>query len=684
MFVLALASIALFGYATHLQETYRWSKFTPMGIHSAITFVIVSGAIIAYVYSKHISGEINLSSTTPYVTSLFALGLSTLLWAASLEEEIENIQDITSLEGEVIREKIVKKFKESVENLRKLSLQDHLFSTEPDRLWVTSAEIYRKKNPWYKAIEWVDPSFHIQGISPLQENEKSLNLDLSHDLSLQKTLATAKKERTVKISRITKFIPQGVGFHICIPIFKISNFKGFVIGTINISKMLEEVLNESKASKFGFALFEEKEQKQSFFESPNDHYHELNSKKDIIFYNLHWVIKVWPSPEYLKEHTQLLSKLIFFVGVLLAFLLFSTIRSRQSANAQALRLQEMLLESNRHTQELQFLKDLVEDLQTCSSLKKAAIPIAKYCGLLLPSTSGVLYLANNKTKMLRSFSCWGKTSVKPVTFHAGKCIVFQKGNPSHVSGQGYDEPCEHLKKFVSKNASSLNLCLPLTDRDGVLGLLQITDYPYLSNEQKDVFLLPETLARQLSVSLSNLKIRDLLKDQAIRDSLTNLFNRRYFNEALERELHLAQRNARPLSIIMIDIDHFKKINDKHGHKIGDDVLKYFGSLLLQRFRKSDIPCRYGGEEFILILPETSLDIALQKAEQLRKDFMDIPLSFQRNSIKELSISLGVACFPQHGRSTNELISAVDKALYKAKKLGRNRIEAANNESTSTN
>jgi diguanylate cyclase (GGDEF)-like protein len=244
---------------------------------------------------------------------------------------------------------------------------------------------------------------------------------------------------------------------------------------------------------------------------------------------------------------------------------------------------------------------------------------------------------------------------------------------------GHGDDCKHLKNFISQNSQSVDLCLPIVDQGSILGLLSVHDYNKLSRsdaDHKKSLLLLETLENQLSLSISGIKMRDLLKDQATRDPLTNLFNRRYLEETLQRELHRAQRLSSPVSLIMMDIDHFKNINDTYGHKVGDEVLTKIGSLLKKYYRKSDAACRFGGEEFIVILPEMSLDIAIRRAEQIRAAAAALPLSYQGKGIKGVTISLGVASFPQHGKSMQEVISAADQALYRAKNLGRNRVEVA--------
>lgn len=170
-----------------------------------------------------------------------------------------------------------------------------------------------------------------------------------------------------------------------------------------------------------------------------------------------------------------------------------------------------------------------------------------------------------------------------------------------------------------------------------------------------------------------------LREQAIRDALTGLFNRRYLEETMERELSQAQRNRQPLAVIMIDIDHFKSINDTYGHSCGDAVLRLLANLLLQKSRVGDVVCRYGGEEFVVILSATTLEIAAQRAEQWLADFAGSRLSFD-GAESHCTMSAGVSVFPQHGTSEEELLGAADRALYAAKANGRNRVELATSHS----
>jgi diguanylate cyclase len=165
-----------------------------------------------------------------------------------------------------------------------------------------------------------------------------------------------------------------------------------------------------------------------------------------------------------------------------------------------------------------------------------------------------------------------------------------------------------------------------------------------------------------------------LSEQANRDPLTGLYNRRYLGNTLDRELARCQRDGLPLSIILLDIDHFKKVNDSYGHPAGDQVLVHLGHLLMEAARSSDVACRYGGEEFLLLLPTMPLDAAMERAEDLRVHFSKAVVTFGEHRI-QATISLGVAVFPEHARSAEDLIRSADAALYQAKNSGRNQVRA---------
>lgn len=167
--------------------------------------------------------------------------------------------------------------------------------------------------------------------------------------------------------------------------------------------------------------------------------------------------------------------------------------------------------------------------------------------------------------------------------------------------------------------------------------------------------------------------REALREQAIRDALTGLFNRRYLEEALARELRRAEHGNLPLSLLMIDLDHFKDFNDRHGHAAGDAVLKELGVLLHQQTRREDVACRLGGEEFVLILPGASSAVAARRSEQIRQAIRQATVESEGKRLESATVSVGVACFPEHGTTAETLLASADQALYRAKREGRDRV-----------
>ena len=183
------------------------------------------------------------------------------------------------------------------------------------------------------------------------------------------------------------------------------------------------------------------------------------------------------------------------------------------------------------------------------------------------------------------------------------------------------------------------------------------------------------LAKQVALALGNLKLKESLKNQSICDPLTGLFNRRYMEESLEREFSRANRNKSSVAIVMMDLDHFKRFNDTFGHQAGDTLLRALGDLLKRSTRGQDIACRYGGEEFVLVLTDSNLAGALQRAEILRQQVKQLSVEYAGQLLGAVSVSIGVALFPDHGTTMGDVLRASDQALYCAKREGRDRVSA---------
>ncbi len=312
-----------------------------------------------------------------------------------------------------------------------------------------------------------------------------------------------------------------------------------------------------------------------------------------------------------------------------------------------------------------------EMLQTCLALDEAYHATERFCSELFPGTHGALYLINASRNLMEEVAAWGERQGESV-FAPQDCRALRAGHPYVVENPG-DLPCAHLPQ----STPIVSLCIPLTGQNKILGLLQLrAAHPARPEAVLDQRDLAFAVAEQLALSIGNLRLHEVLRQQSIRDPLTGLFNRRYLEETLQRELARAERHAQPTSVIVLDIDHFKRVNDDYGHDAGDIVLRAVAEVLRKAVRAEDIACRYGGEEFVLLMPGAGADIARERAERVRAAVAASTLVHADQSLGALTISAGVASYPDHGDTAERLIKAADIALYKAKRSGRNRVLTA--------
>lgn len=347
------------------------------------------------------------------------------------------------------------------------------------------------------------------------------------------------------------------------------------------------------------------------------------------------------------------------------------ITERLKSEEAMIRVNAQLTERMR---EISFLNEMAEQLQTCLMVEEVYQVTAEWAARLFPNQSGAIYVIGNNRKWVETAIVWGIPPPEASLFGQDDCWALWRGH-AHISGTNYPTiPCRHVKHA----APAFSICMPLSAQGETLGVFHLRvphDVPVsLWNEGQQQ--LARTVSDSTALALANLNLRESLRQQSIRDPLTNLFNRRYMEESLERELHRAERRVKPVGIAMLDADHFKKINDTEGHNVGDAVLRQLGHFLEERTRDGDIACRYGGEEFTLILPEASLEETRLRAEQLRQEFEATPLHYEDRSLAPLTLSFGVAAYPEHGKTAEEVLHAADAALYRAKREGRNRVVVA--------
>jgi len=325
----------------------------------------------------------------------------------------------------------------------------------------------------------------------------------------------------------------------------------------------------------------------------------------------------------------------------------------------------------RRNQEANLLRQMGDLLQVSNERDEYYTIIKEYIPQLFPETSGALFILNNSQSSVEAMTLWGENLQSDPSFAPNDCWAMRRGQIYNGNASKPGLTCKHIKKPFSGRY----LEVPMMASGEMIGVLHIEDkeelYP-IENIQD----LAHTLADHLSLSLSNLKLRETLRIQSIRDALTGLFNRRYMEESLSREIPRAVRKNTPVGIIMLDIDHFRDFNNTYGHEAGDVVLREIGAQLQSHVRGEDITCRYGGEEFILILPEANLEVTVQRAERIRTAIKSIRVEYHRQPLGVISVSLGVSVFPEHSSTVEGLVKKADEALYIAKHNGRDRVEIA--------
>jgi diguanylate cyclase (GGDEF)-like protein len=351
---------------------------------------------------------------------------------------------------------------------------------------------------------------------------------------------------------------------------------------------------------------------------------------------------------------------IYPLGALTAIIATSFAFWRGAQDAQA-------RETARH--EMEQLFGMASMLQSATDRDDANQVLRGKAQYLLTGFSGALYVFNNSRDRLDLSTCWGSVTPKPQTDHIGPndCWALKLGKP-YVNGGRGSLACQH------EALGSVVLEIPMAARGEIYGLLQITGDGVDAEERLEAIRpLAVALADAMSLSLSSSALRDQLRNQALRDGLTGLYNRRFLEEMLGRLTQEAGRRDVPISAVMIDLDHFKRLNDQYGHGAGDAVLREVARIVMASLRVTDIACRYGGEELLVLLPDCPLDKAVEAADRLRLQIESLTNVANGQSV---TASFGVACTPDTTLQPNELVPTADAALYQAKRLGRNRVEAA--------
>ncbi|NTV62096.1 MAG: diguanylate cyclase, partial [Oscillochloris sp.] len=343
----------------------------------------------------------------------------------------------------------------------------------------------------------------------------------------------------------------------------------------------------------------------------------------------------------------------------------AALRASHAQLAMALEAQE------RRTVELIVLSELDRALARCATMDDGYTIVARAAQQIFPEAVGVLFVPRPPSPALEPMIVWGPAPHPAPPLRPADCRALCEDRIILGSAPCGGCRCEALPPALSPSA----LCVPLQVAGAALGVLHV----HLAAPATAEVALQQQLARafgeQAALGLANVRLRVVLREQAIRDPLTGLFNRRYLEETLLRELHRAMRDRYPVGVIMLDVDHFKRVNDTYGHEAGDTVLRALGTLLLGMVRAGDVVCRYGGEEFVLMLPKAPMAVVVGRAEAVRQAVSDLAIRYHEQELPRLTVSLGASVVLDAHASVAEALACADAALYAAKRAGRDRVVA---------
>ena len=351
------------------------------------------------------------------------------------------------------------------------------------------------------------------------------------------------------------------------------------------------------------------------------------------------------------------------------------ITERQKAE-EALRQANKKLEAwvgelEQRTREMTLLSEMGDILRACLTKEEVYEAIVRVAQELFPLQGGALFVLGPLRNIAEAVAEWGDTSAIELTFSPEACWALRRGRIHWVEDSSIGLLCKHLQS----PPPSGYLCIPMMAQSEALGILHLVQ-PDSAPMPEAKLRLAVAMAEHVAMALSNLRLHETLRNQSIRDQLTGLFNRSFMEESLEIELRRAVRTQHSFNVIMMSLDNFQLLSDSFGLDVGDSVLRRAGVLIQTSVRKGDIACRYSGQTYAAILPQTTLEVGRKRAEILRDLARTLEVKYQNEQVAQITVSIGLAVYPDHGQTAEALLRSVEAALNRARNSGGNCVVVA--------
>ena len=662
----------------------------------------------------------------PALTVVSIFSLSVLLWQALTLQQKKQIERKTRLEATSVANQISNQLEERILALVRMAGRWEHSGRPIQREWERDAVLFALHFGAYTAITWVDSEYQLRWIEPDLSLESIYDSNASLKQPYKEILKAAYTKRHLIIQQIpTLNDSKNADIVFVIPLFvkqvntlskpvninqenrQNRRFDGFILAISLINQLFQKLVSEDILQGYAVEIWDNNHKLYEYLDPQKRNLTTFMKEADVNLDSVNWRVRVYPTEELLALEQTHLPIIVLGSGGIIALLMGLVIRQAQILNRRSKNfeianqeLQKEVEERHRAEQALQqtynnleqqtqeriawvntleqrnkertLLNRMNDLLQGCLSTEEATQVVSKTVPLLFPESSGGIYWINNSRTWAEAIANWGETQTSKIVFAPHECLSLRQGQPYLSDETDIGLPCQH----VEHSHALSHWCIPMMAQGEALGILYLS-FLEVQNFNKNQQQLGTMIARSIGLALANLKLRESLRNQSIRDPLTELFNRRYMEESLEREINRATRKQHSIGILMIDVDHFKRFNDTYGHDAGDAVLKAMGQFLQSQIRGGDIACRYGGEELILILPEVNLKETQNRGEQIREGVKKLKLKKGSQELDQITVSIGVACFPEQGLTGEVVIQTADAALYKAKTQGRDQVVVAN-------
>lgn len=637
----ALALLAVIGYATDVTMAYEWFAYTQMDPLTALAFSALTLALGWHCYRIWRAHTFLRWIGRPVLFAVVMLTMTSAVWLSLLNAERVQLQRAGKDEMEKLIVWVTGPVEERIQALKRMGMRWEFRGGTPRAEWEANAAALQEEPGFLRAIEWVDPERVIRWVVPLQGNKDALDVDLGAELNGLAALETARAKRALTVTHVVGLPQGGDGFMAIHPIFVGERLDGFIVGVFQVHALLDRAVRQDKLAR-GYAI-QVFDGERKIYSRDDGLVPDANwiHEGELQFHDVHWRLRIWPTPEFVAQHSSWLPWAVLGVGIFVAVLLALITLLSQVANARAHALRVEIGERIKVEQENALL---ISELEVVFENVIVGIALIKDRHTVRCNLQYAQILGDQMER-----------------------VVGQPVGPNHPSEAVAREMGGAVEAALAAGQSfTVDLELPRPDGSRFWAACFGKALDPNDIRKGTVWVLEDISGRKTA--------EEQLIYQAQHDALTGLANRTMLADRLNMAINHAARHKHQMAICYLDLDKFKYVNDTFGHETGDQLLLAVAQRLLGSVRDTDTVARLGGDEFAIVLFE-GVDPDVVAAVLTRiLDNIGARLDLNGHQLA-ISGSIGVAIYPEHGLDAQTLLQHADEAMYFAKQAGRNNWRA---------